>query len=304
MFAEVKQPFSAVLVIDTSNSASDRLGAIQKSAISFLRQIRQDDRAMVISFDNEVRELTDFTSDQKVLENAIKATESGFGKLLYEAVATALNRLKDVEGRRSVVLFSDCVDMRSIEQTPGSVALLAEEAGAAIYVVQFETRWWIEADARKRQSEQAHSKVPFSVDGRIPLPPDLGGPEATPPGFPSPPRPRIEIQGPTLGMPRASGQPGADEIPDEITRNLDRLYGEADDFAKSMATRTGGRVFQTATIASVDSAFAAIADELRNQYLIGYYARGSGEHGKFHKIKVEVNRKGLVVRTRSGYSEQ
>jgi VWFA-related protein len=105
-------------------------------------------------------------------------------------------------------------------------------------------------------------------------------------------------------MPGASGLPGSDAIPDEITRNLDKLYGEADDFAKSMAVRTGGRVFQADTIASVNSAFAAIAEELRNQYLVGYYTRGSGERGKFHKIKVEVNGKGLVVRARSGYSEQ
>jgi VWFA-related protein len=35
LFAAVKQPFSAVLVLDTSNSAQDRLKAIQNEAVNF-----------------------------------------------------------------------------------------------------------------------------------------------------------------------------------------------------------------------------------------------------------------------------
>src|SRR6266550_4508325 len=119
-FAAVKQPFSAVLVLDTSNSAQDRLRAIQQSAVDFTSHLRPGDRMMVISFDNEVRDITEFTEDRAELEHAIRGTESGFGKLLYEAVARALDQLKEVEGRRAVILFSDGVDMRSIEATAES----------------------------------------------------------------------------------------------------------------------------------------------------------------------------------------
>src|SRR5215210_202113 len=94
VFAAVKQPFNAVLVLDTSNSAQDRLRAIQNTALSFTRQLGPGDRMMVISFDNEVKQLTDFTSDPKELETAIRGTESGFGKLMYEAMTRALEQLK------------------------------------------------------------------------------------------------------------------------------------------------------------------------------------------------------------------
>ena len=57
-------------------------------------------------------------------------TESGFGKLLYEAVARALDQLKEVEGRRAVILFSDGVDMRSIEATGARIAWEPMDAGA------------------------------------------------------------------------------------------------------------------------------------------------------------------------------
>ncbi len=313
-FTAVKQPFNAVLVLDTSNSAQDRLRAIQNTAATFTKQLAPGDRMMVISFDNEVRQLTDFTGDAKELESAIRGTESGFGKLLYEAVTRALEQLRDVEGRRAVILFSDGVDMRSIEATAESTTQLAEEVGAVIYLVRFDTRWWTEAEARKYQSEQKRSKLPFDIDGRIPLPPDFGGPDPTPTEIPKPRSPQIEIGSgsTTVGSPRR--QPPvtvndgsqtitfpSNEPPDPITENLDKLYGEAYTFMQTLTSRTGGRIFEAETFERTKSAFDAIADELRNQYVLGYYPANNKRDGKFHKIKLEVARKGVQVRARTGY---
>ena len=304
MFAAVKQPFTAVLVLDTSNSAGDRLSAIQNSAVEFTKQLRQADRLMVIAFDNEVRQLTDFTDDQGELERAIKGTESGFGKLLYEAITRALDELKNVEGRRAVILFSDGVDMRSIEATAESSTRMAEETGAVIYVVHFDTRWWIEAEARRQEIEHPKRKTPFDVDGRIPLPPDYGGPDPSPTGIPNPKKPRIEVGGPS-GPPVVvnPGDPSTQRIPneppDEITATLNKTYGEADFYLRTISSRTGGKVYRADTLADTRSAFSAIANELRNQYLIGYYSKA--RDGRFHKIKVESARRGIEVRTRPGY---
>src|SRR5437763_13909697 len=170
LFTAVKQPFNAVLVLDTSNSAQDRLRAIQHTAVTFTKELAAGDRMMVIAFDNEVHELTEFSRDQKELESAIRGVESGFGKLLYEAMVRALDKLRDQEGRRAVILFSDGVDMKSIEATAEKTMQMAEEVGAVIYVVRFDTRWFIEAEARKHAAEQPKKRLPFDVDGRIPLP--------------------------------------------------------------------------------------------------------------------------------------
>src|ERR1700742_452585 len=48
MFTAIKQPFNAVLVLDTSNSAQERLRAIQNTAATFTTQLGTDDRMMVI----------------------------------------------------------------------------------------------------------------------------------------------------------------------------------------------------------------------------------------------------------------
>jgi VWFA-related protein len=308
-FAAVKQPFSAVLVLDTSNSTQDRLRVIQNAAVDFTKQLRTGDRIMALAFDNEVRELTDFSEDQKEIETAIRATESGFGKLLYEGVSHALERLKTVEGRRAVILFSDGVDMKSIEASLEGTTAMAEEVGAVIFVVHFETRWWIEADARRQEKEHPKSKTPFDIDGRIPLPPDFGGPDPTPTGIPKPSAPKIEIgerpRPPVVydpdGTNTRSTRVTSAEPPDQITSTLDKLYGEADSFMQTITSRTGGRIYSADTFQNTKAAFAAIADELRNQYLIGYYASMDKRDGKYHKIKLEVSRKGLDVRFRPGY---
>ncbi|HEX5734381.1 MAG TPA: VWA domain-containing protein [Blastocatellia bacterium] len=307
IFTAIKQPFNAVLVLDTSNSAEDRLHAIQNVAAGFARETGSDDRMMVISFDNEVRQLTDFTSDRQELEAAIKSTEAGFGKLLYEAVVRALEQLREREGRRAVILLTDGVDMRSIEATAESTLRLAEETGAVVYIVRFDTRWWIESEARRQKAAEPQSKVPFSIDGRIPLPPDFGGPDPTPTGFPKVRAPRIEV-GPRAGPrvtvidgPNAKPRTINEPPPDEITANLDKLYGEADKFLQTITTRTAGRLFQAETFDDTRSAFAAIADELRNLYMIGYYPATERRDGKYRKIKVEVARKEVQVRARPGY---
>jgi VWFA-related protein len=309
VFGAFKQPFNAVLLLDTSNSAQDRLKAIQGAAVDFTKQLRPGDRMMVISFDNEIRQLTDFSEDSQELQGAIRGTESGFGKLLYEAVARALEQLKNVDGRRAVILFSDGVDMRSIEATSEGTTRLAEEVGAVIYVVRFDTRWWIEADARRQEAEHQKSKTPFDIDGRIPLPPDFGGPDPLPTGIPKPNAPRIEIgQRPTPPVvynPDGTGTrtqrlPGG-EPPDQVTSTLDKLYGEADSYLLTISARTGGRVYSADTFNVTRAAFEAIAEELRNQYLIGYYSTNNRRDGRYRKIKLELARKGLDVRARPGY---
>lgn len=305
-FTAIKQPFQAVLVLDTSNSAQDRLRAIQLTATGFTRELGPEDKMMVISFDNEVRQLTEFTGDRAELESAIKSTEAGYGKLLYEALTKALDNLKDKDGRRAVILFSDGVDMKSIEASVQSNLKLAAEVGAVVYVVRFDTRWWIEAEARKHQPKKAQKELPFQVDGRIPLPPEYGGPDLTPEGAI---RPRIEING--------NGRPGPPIIytdgfgrqqrhensapADAITTNLNTLYGEANSYLQAITSLTGGAVFEAGTFEATRSAFAYIADELRNQYVVGYYPKSQKPDGKFHKIKVEVSRKDAQVRARSGY---
>ncbi len=90
---------------------------------------------------------------------------------------------------------------------------------------------------------------------------------------------------------------------DGIGLMLDNLYKTADQYLNELALKSGGKLHRADTLGSLPEAFANIANELRNQYSLGYYPTNQMRAGKYRKVQVKVSRKGAVVRTRPGYRE-
>ncbi len=84
-FATVSAPFHVVLMLDTSGSTREKIGLIREAAISFVDQLQTADRVKVISFDDQVRELSEFTNNRAILRTAINKTTAGRGTKLYDA---------------------------------------------------------------------------------------------------------------------------------------------------------------------------------------------------------------------------
>ena len=82
---------------------------------------------------------------------------------------------------------------------------------------------------------------------------------------------------------------------------LDNLYLMADSYLNDLADRSGGQLYRADTVASLPQAFAAIAAELRTQYLLGYYPTNKNQDGAYRKIQVKTSRKDVAVRARPGY---
>ena len=75
---EVTMPITLGLLIDTSGSEQNRLGAEQEAASRFMERVmRKGDEAMVISFDTDVDLLADFTDDRAQVERAIQKARIG-----------------------------------------------------------------------------------------------------------------------------------------------------------------------------------------------------------------------------------
>lgn len=73
-------------------------------------------------------------------------------------------------------------------------------------------------------------------------------------------------------------------------------------YLEELADYTGGRVFRPeSTPGGLRAAFEGIAEELRNQYQIGYIPAEEGKPGQRKQIKVRVNRPNLIVRARDSY---
>ncbi|MBS1806691.1 MAG: VWA domain-containing protein [Acidobacteria bacterium] len=90
---------------------------------------------------------------------------------------------------------------------------------------------------------------------------------------------------------------------DGIGAMLDNLYKTADQYLNELAVKSGGKLHRADTLDSLPETFAQIANELRNQYSLGYYPTNPSRAGKYRKIQIKVSRKNAVVRARPGYRE-
>jgi VWFA-related protein len=139
-FATVDQPFTVVLLIDTSGSTNFKIEEMQNAAISFVNQLKDQDRVMVMSFDDSIRTLCEPTSDRDTLIKSIRRTRTGGGTRLYDAVHQVIRqKLKSISGRKAVVLFTDGVDTTSGSATYESTIKEAQESDAAVYSVAYDT---------------------------------------------------------------------------------------------------------------------------------------------------------------------
>jgi VWFA-related protein len=139
-FATVDAPFTVVLLIDTSGSTQFKIEDMHNAAIKFVNQLKDQDRVMVMSFDDSIRTLCEPTSDRDTLIQAIRRARTGGGTRLYDAVHQVVQKkLKSITGRKAVVLFTDGVDTTSGGATYESTIKEVQESDAAVYCVAYDT---------------------------------------------------------------------------------------------------------------------------------------------------------------------
>ena len=68
-----------------------------------------------------------------------------------------------------------------------------------------------------------------------------------------------------------------------------------------ITSQTGGRAWFPNDVAEIANITPEIAHEIRNQYILAYEPTNLAADGSFRKIRVDVDRPGVTVRTRSGY---
>ena len=222
---------------------------------------------MVISFDDDLRVLSEFTNSRYQLRDAIRRTHTGEGTRLYDAVDLVINqRLNQIQGRKAIVLFTDGVDTTSRHSSYESNVRDAEELDALIYPIQYDTL-----------ADMIGGGGGTTWPGR---PPTIG-----------------DILGQILGGRRGGGMGGR-----RGGRGTSREeYELASRYLHDLSEKTGARLYNADTMQNLASAFSSIAEELRRQYSLGYYPKRQAQIGERRQIRVRVNRPNLAVRTRNSY---
>jgi VWFA-related protein len=266
-FQSVDKPFSVVLMLDTSPSTQFRLEDIQDAAISFVNQLRPDDKVMVVSFNDDIKVLSEFTTDRTKLQRAINRAKTDDGTRLYDAVDMVINQqLSRVTGRKAIVLFTDGVDTTSRRADYQTNVMDAQELDALIYPVQYDT-------AADMNAGNFPVGRPVDVWGQI-----LGG----------------IFGGGGGGGRRHGGYPRGRGT----SRNE---YEVANQYLLELANGTGGREYKADSLQNMSYAFANVAEELRRQYSIGYYPKRPAQAGERRQIRVRARQPNLAVRARDSY---
>jgi len=266
-FDNTEEPLNIALLLDTSRSTQGVIDDIRKAAKNFLKAMRPQDRAMIVSFDYAVHRLCSLTGDRKMLENAIKQAEVGqyLGTTLNDAVKMVAEvDFKPITGRKAIILLSDGQDHGSMI-TNSELLASESESDTMVYSIFYASSGPGFRGLRDRPFPRGRGGFPGGR-GRGPM--DWQFPRQRP------------------GGPRGQRRDQRDE--------------DGAEFLSQLAEVTAGRFYRSKKT-DLKKTFELIADELRFQYRLAFKPDDLQKDGSVHLLQVKVDSADVAVRARKQY---
>ncbi len=113
LFSNESQPFTAVVMLDTSASMTANLKLLNRAAEQFLLRLLPVDRAQVGAFNDKIQLSGTFTNNRDELIGALNDLYFGNPTRLNDGIAAGLDALQGIDGRRVVLVFTDGEDTSS-----------------------------------------------------------------------------------------------------------------------------------------------------------------------------------------------
>ena len=113
LFSNESQPFTAVVMLDTSASMTANLKLLNRAAEQFLLRLLPVDKAQVGAFNDKIQLSGTFTNNRDELISALNDLYFGNPTRLNDGIAAGLDALQGIEGRRVVLVFTDGEDTSS-----------------------------------------------------------------------------------------------------------------------------------------------------------------------------------------------
>ena len=140
-FRPVEERISVLLLLDVSSSMGFDINSVADAANRFIRKLRPTDQLSAAAFSDYYDKLFGFTPVKEVLrEKRLQLLVNGPPPqtMVYDAVETALGKMKKVEGRKAIVLLSDGIGT-GYSASAKSNLRDAEEQEALIYSFNFDS---------------------------------------------------------------------------------------------------------------------------------------------------------------------
>lgn len=274
------QPISMVICVQSSDRlAADMLDQVKKTAYLFTQQVLGEfGEAAIIGFDSRVKVISEFSSDTKVINNALNSIRTGASGIrvsdaVYEGIR--MLRRKPENHKRVVVVIAEGQDNGSSIGL-GETLRTAQLSGIQIYPIYLSTL-------------KSRLKAPPMPKGS-PYPPGID-PIGAAPG--------------SVSTPTTQQQSSYVVTPNVLPLVVDLVIGVKnlifDDALEVLAAGTGGDTYKPITSEGLQESIIKIGEDLHSQYLLTYAPNNLNKSGIFHAIRVQVPYDGATVRSRPGY---
>lgn len=140
LFQNETQPFTVVVMLDFSFSMTTHLDLLKQATEQFILRMLPADKGQVGAFSDKIQFSGEFTSDRDDLVAALKDLQFGNPTRLYDAIDASIDTLKDVEGRKIVLVFTDGDDTAS-RRGMGDVLDKAKTTETMIYAIGLESEF-------------------------------------------------------------------------------------------------------------------------------------------------------------------
>jgi len=133
-------PMTVCMVIEFSNKFqqywSEAWYQTLTASYGFLETLKKDDYVAVVAYDMRSEILSDFSADKRKAQEAMQRLRiAAFSEAnLYDALTDTADRMKDIEGRKAIVLISSGIDTFS-KLTFDKTRKLLQDDGVPIYAI-------------------------------------------------------------------------------------------------------------------------------------------------------------------------
>jgi Ca-activated chloride channel family protein len=141
LFSNEPQPFTAVVMLDTSASMTANLKLLNRAAEQFLLRLLPVDKAQVGAFNDKIQLSGTFTNDRDELIGALNDLYFGNPTRLNDAIGASLDALKGIDGRRVVLVFTDGEDTSS-RTSFKTVNERARDEEVMVYAIGLESEYF------------------------------------------------------------------------------------------------------------------------------------------------------------------
>ena len=158
------QPFTVVVAMDFSFSMNNNLKLLKAAAEQFILRLLPQDKGQVGAFSDKIQFSGEFTNDRDDLIFALDDLQFGNPTRLYDAINESMAMLKDVDGRKVVLVFTDGDDTAS-RTGFGDVLDRARDEEVMVYAIGLESEFFKGARVVRSRPDRALKRLAEETGG-------------------------------------------------------------------------------------------------------------------------------------------